>query len=358
MTNPALGRADCNQGAVLARNNGGYSDYNAVQLEFRANNMFKQLTMRTGYTFSKTTDNVSEIFPTVGGGSTIEYSQNPFDTTHGEHALSGLDFPNQWTVTLVEELPFFKEQHGAMGHVLGGWSLSGTYILASGQTYNPFMLFAANVTDGSALVSQGLNINSGAFPGGAVDFYDQAFLNQFLGAGIARPFVGNPKAPNNTVGMYAGDTCFLFGLGCGLATNQLVSLNSINAVKNPTDVNVVNVTKNDVRFIANTAFAQQIFGTPFGNVARNSLRDAPSNTGNFSVYKKVKFNERASFEFHTTFINVFNHANFTTVNPFVENAGNPNFGNSFATPSQTGDSIPGSNIAASRRVYFGGVFRF
>src|SRR2546429_573734 len=34
LTNPALGRADCNQGAVLARNNGGYSDYHGVQLEF------------------------------------------------------------------------------------------------------------------------------------------------------------------------------------------------------------------------------------------------------------------------------------------------------------------------------------
>jgi hypothetical protein len=128
---------------------------------------------------------------------------------------------------------------------------------------------------------------------------------------------------------------------------------------------VVNVTKNDVHFVANTGVAQTVFGTPFGNVARNALRDAPSNFLNFSLYKRVKLSERASFEFHTTFLNAFNHANFLGVNPFVENAGNPNFGNAFAIPSRSidlfnggTDGIPGSNLQASRRIYFGGVLRF
>ena len=41
-------------------------DYNGVQAEFRANNLFKQLTIRSAYTYSKTLDNVSEIFCTGG----------------------------------------------------------------------------------------------------------------------------------------------------------------------------------------------------------------------------------------------------------------------------------------------------
>ncbi len=40
----AIGRVDCDQGVVRLRNNGGYSDYNGVQAEFRANNLFKQVT--------------------------------------------------------------------------------------------------------------------------------------------------------------------------------------------------------------------------------------------------------------------------------------------------------------------------
>ena len=49
----AVGRVNCNQGVQRNRNNSGYSDYNALQTEFRANNLFKQLTIRTGYTFAR-----------------------------------------------------------------------------------------------------------------------------------------------------------------------------------------------------------------------------------------------------------------------------------------------------------------
>src|SRR5947209_3317311 len=50
-----VGRVHCGTGVVRLRQNSAYSDYNAVQTEFRANNMFQQLTMRTGYTWSKST---------------------------------------------------------------------------------------------------------------------------------------------------------------------------------------------------------------------------------------------------------------------------------------------------------------
>ena len=67
----AVGRANCNQGIQRNRVNGGSSDYNALQTEFRANNLFKQLTIRTGYTFAKNLDNVSEIFATFGGATRL-----------------------------------------------------------------------------------------------------------------------------------------------------------------------------------------------------------------------------------------------------------------------------------------------
>ena len=339
-----FGRVNCDQGIVLQRNNGGYSDYNALQLNFRANNLFRQLTLNTAYAFSKTTDNVSEIFNTFGGGNTVSLAQNPFNTTTAEHGLSGVDIPHQFTINFVEQLPFFRDQHGFAGHLLGGWAISGDYIWNSGQNYTPFMAVFANLT-------------------AAGDFYDQGFLNNFNagGLGVARPFLGNASAPVNTVGIFAGDACLLFGGGCALPATQLVSLNALNA-NNPA---VVSVTKDQVHFIANTGVAQTVFGTPFGNVPRNALRDAPSNFLNLSVYKRVKLGEHVAFEFHTTFLNALNHANFLGVNPFVENAGNPNFGNVFATPSKDidlfnggTDGIPGSTLAAARRIYFGGKITF
>src|SRR5579864_2953196 len=92
-----VGRVNCGVGVGRVRNNGAFSNYNGLQLEFRANNMFKQLTMRTGYTWSKTSDNVSEIFATNTAGNTTFAPQNPFQPGAAEYSTSGLSFPNVWT---------------------------------------------------------------------------------------------------------------------------------------------------------------------------------------------------------------------------------------------------------------------
>jgi hypothetical protein len=81
------------------------------------------------------------------------------------------------------------------------------------------------------------------------------------------------------------------------------------------------VTNKDVRFIANTPVATTVFNSPFGNVARNSLRDARTNTGNFSLYKTIKVKERLDVMWHMTMNNVFNHPNFGTIDPFLDDAG-------------------------------------
>jgi hypothetical protein len=313
----AIGRVNCNEGVVLLRNNSGFSNYQALQTEFRANNLFKQLTLRAGYTFSKTLDNVSEIFSTGGAGTTTSLAQNPLNTSGAEYSFSGLDIPHTFTLSVVEELPIFKEQHGFVGHVLGGWSLSGSYVWESGQPFTPVNAFLANPIP-----------NGGTANG---DFFDSGFLNQF-GSPTARPFLGSSSAPVDSVGIFAGDACNEFGAGCLLAPTQLISLNAINTG----DTAGTPVTNNQVRYIANTGIAETVFGTPFGNTPRNIGRDAPLNFLNAAVTKRVKFNERASFEFRFTALNALNHANFATVDPNLESAGTGNFGNAFALPQFTG----------------------
>src|SRR5262249_61871159 len=109
----------------------------------------------------------------------------------------------------------------------------------------------------------------------------------------------------------------------GLSTTQLVSLNALNSVS------VQPVTNNDVRFIINSVTAQNVFGTPFGNVPRNALRDAPQNVVNASVFKNIKFGEHTSFEMRLTANNVLNHFNFSSIDPNLENAGLTNFAQGF-----------------------------
>jgi len=343
-----VGRVNCGNGVIRQRTNTGFSNYSAAQLEYRANNLFKQMTVRIGYTYAKTLDNVSEIFATGLAGNTVAFPQNPISPDRGEYAHSGLDYPHTFSVLVAEQLPFYKDQHGLAGHILGGWVLSGNYFLESGQRYTP-----SQISEIAALTAAG-------------NFYDSAFLGAFVGTDIARPFLGNLSAPATAVGIFGGDACALFGVTgtepiCSPAVvRQLLSVNAINA--NGPGGAPVAVTNNQVRFIVNGGTAQTIFGTPFGNTPRNPVQDAIANIANVSVSKRMKLSERASFELRASFVNVLNHANFASIDPFIEDAGvtpkAPFVG--FGDPTVS-DDVPGTinfPVSASRRVVFGGTIRF
>ena len=324
----AVGRTSCSAGVTDETANTAYSNYNALQMEFRAVNLFDQLTLRTNYTWSKALDNVTEIFGTLAAGNTLPYSQNVLNYTSEEYGLSGLDYPNTWTMTFVEDLPFLRSERSLKAFLLGGWAFSGTYILQSGQPFTPSQIFINTASGGVA--------NDTAFNLTAIGFPD-----------TSRPFVGTVGAPQTQVGIYAGDACSVFGLGCTVPANELISLNDLNV-----NGTVTQVSKSQVRFIANGAEADAIYGTPFGNAGRNTLRDFHTNTPNFTVFKTFKFNDRASLRFNTTMNNVFNHPNYASVNPFIENAGVPGAFTTFGDPQVSYSGI-NSCPAGARCIYFG-----
>jgi carboxypeptidase family protein len=346
----AIGRVNCNLGVQRNRTNGGTSDYHSLQTEFRANNLFKQLTIRTGYTWAKNLDNVSEIFATFGGANSIPFAQNPFNTGAGERSFSGLDIPHAWTITATEELPFFKEQHGLVGHMLGGWIVNANYVLASGQRYTP------------------IQFGDAAF-GSNGDYFDANFLVAFNGGGVdqARPFLGSLSAPQTSVGVYCGDLPTVTGISCPgtLTPTTLISMTAIgqtcfnftNNASAALPCNFVTVQNSQVRFIINSATAQGVFGTPFGNTPRNVVRDAISNVANLSILKRIRVSEHNTFEFRADFQNVFNHPNFSSVDPFLDDAGQFGSFTGFGDPKTTGSAYPGFN-GGTRRINFGLTFRF
>ena len=92
-----VGRVNCTGAALVReRTNTGYSDYNGLQIEFRSTSLLRQLTLHSFYTFSKTTDNASEIGATGSAGNTSALSQSQVNFTGQEHGLSGLDFPHKF----------------------------------------------------------------------------------------------------------------------------------------------------------------------------------------------------------------------------------------------------------------------
>lgn len=340
----ALGRVNCSEGVTDETANSAFSNYEGLQAEFRATNLFKQLTLRTNYTWSHTLDNVSEIFGSGYAGNTSAYSQNVLNYSGQEYGNSGINFPQTWNLTLVEDIPFLRSQPGIIGHVLGGWAVSGTYILQSGQGYTPSQIF--------------INEDSG---GVANDVNFDLDNNGPYGGETSRPFVGSLSAPVTQVGIYFQDACsvgFASSTACtATATytpppgNTLVSLNSLNSTGT-----VATVSNSQVRYIANGAEADSIYGTPFGNVARNSVRDFHTNIANFTLYKNFKFWERANLRWDMSMLNVFNHPNygntFGGIQPFIEEAGVPGAYTTFGDPRVT-STADIACPAGSRCIFFG-----
>ena len=107
----------------------------------------------------------------------------------------------------------FRRQHGLAGHVLGGWAVAGTYIIASGQPYTPVQAFLPGNT--------------------GVEWMDSTFNSAFFSypSVNVRPFYGNPNAPISNVGIYAGDMCNYDGVvGCNLPASTMLSYNLMRLV--------------------------------------------------------------------------------------------------------------------------------
>jgi hypothetical protein len=213
--------------------------------------------------------------------------------------------------------------------VLGGWSISGSYIVSSGQPYTPIQYYLNDFSGGRA--------------------YDTAFdLANARLYETARPFVLTPAAPASNVAIYGADLCAeLRPAGCGLSPSQLVSWNAYNA-----SGAVQPILAGQARFLVNGAYADSVYGEPWGTAGRNSLRDAGTNLGDFEISKDARITERISVRFDTAFLNVFNHPNFHSVDPFIEHAGDTSEGTGFGVPSLTSGGLLGGT-APGREIKFG-----
>jgi len=99
------------------------------------------------YTWSKLlTDNSNDR------GTPIADTYNPML----DYGPAATNTPQIVVFNYVYDLPFFREQKGFVGHVLGGWEVSGITTIESGQSLtifqnaDPFNLYnaAAKLNDG------------------------------------------------------------------------------------------------------------------------------------------------------------------------------------------------------------------
>jgi hypothetical protein len=314
----ASARANCDFTNVRLRANTAWSNYNGLQTELRIRN-WHGLTAGFAFTFSKTLDNNSEIFSTFSGGNTVAGAQNPFDTSAGEKALSGLDFPKTASIFFIYELPFYKGQHGFLGHLLGGYQMNGTYRFSVGQLWTPATFTGSNSS--------------------CQNSFDNSF---FSAVSSCRMFNGNLKAKVDTVGQCtdpAAPDCGLVDLFTGAPT-----------------------TVSAVRWIYNDDTADQFFGSPYGNSRRNpGYRGSNVSTVNYSMFKTTKLTERLSLRLEAQVYNLFNHRFLGVPDPIIDDlnlANGGSFGNNFFNPSGGDYTNVVLNGLGRRRLILGGKFTF
>ncbi len=254
------GYANCNFRRVVERGNFAWSKYNGLQSELRIAG-WHGLSANAAYTYSRTFDNASEVYSTVSGGNTLSFAQNPFNTDRGERAVSGIDYPHVFGLTLVYEIPFQKNQHGLVGHLLGGWLASTTYRYTTGQPYT-----TVQFTGGNSLCDPTSTLSG---------TYD-----------ACRPILSNPGAPVGSAGFCTDPTL----PDCGITDF---------ATNNPT-------TLSAVRWIHNDPTAAAFYATPYAGASRDILRGQPISTANLSFFKDTKINERLTLEFQAQCFNIMN----------------------------------------------------
>jgi hypothetical protein len=125
--------ANCTLGVIRLRANAAESDYHSMQVSFdkRFSGGFSS---GLHYTWSSFMDTASEIFNPSGGE--VATAQDPRNLP-GEKARSSYDRPHRLSGNFVYELPWYKDQHSFIGHVLGGWQFNGFVTFQSGAPFTP-----------------------------------------------------------------------------------------------------------------------------------------------------------------------------------------------------------------------------
>jgi len=88
------------------------------------------LQLQASYTFSNSEDTTSEA-TFVGAGDSNQQGPN----ASYAHAKSRFHTPHRFTLNGSYRFPFFLDQRGVLGQVLGGWMLSGVVRLSSGTPF-------------------------------------------------------------------------------------------------------------------------------------------------------------------------------------------------------------------------------
>jgi len=230
------------------------SNYNSLQVS--AQHRGHGLTLGLAYTWGRSLTNQSN-----------DRDTGTYDTYNVglDYGPSSLNQPQTFVANYVYELPFFHEQHGLTGHVLGGWQLSGITQYLSGQ---------------SLTITQSRDNFDCVTPAGATT--------------------------GCIPGTYPGG----------------INIDVASISPRPDRVAPVHMTKQRTEWFSTGSFVPAV--GHFGSSGHGVLLGPGVELWDLSAVKNTRIADRASFQFRAEFFNAFNHTNFEAV---TTNVNSKSYGN-------------------------------
>jgi len=237
----------------------GAGIYHAGSVDFM-HRFAKGLYFRTNYTFSKNIDNsTNELF---SSRVNPRRAQDGFNFG-AERGRSALDLPHKFALTWVYDFPNVHSDNRFVRGLAHNWEWSGSYLAQSGQPVTPLS-----------------NVDSNANGDGAGD---RTIINP-AGLGLTA----------TTVQQVCND-------GAGGATRVVTSTSLACASSHVVGYVAVSPT---------ARFVQAGLGA-LANAGRDTVNSPGLNIWNMSLFKTMKFTERASVQFRFQTFDTLNHQNYS-----------------------------------------------
>lgn len=251
------------QSYELAASN-GWGNYNAAFLSFTAKN-WHGLTARSNFTWSRA----------MGTGDSAQSSSSqtvidPWDL-HVAYGSQPFDIRFVYNLALLYQVPFFRNQRGLLGHLLGGWAVTPLFTAQSGAPLE------VSIGTGSTQNAQSF----GEEYGNGNSASENAVLTL--------PFTGGNSAHQNVV----------VASGAGLNGNASKGGSGINMFSNPGAIY--------------SEFRRLVLGLDTSGGGAGVIRGFPTWNLDATASKDIRVSERFGATFIVQANNVLNH--FQPSNP-------------------------------------------
>ncbi|HEX3183644.1 MAG TPA: hypothetical protein VHQ94_02555, partial [Pyrinomonadaceae bacterium] len=241
-------------GPIRLRANSGSSIYHSMQASFEKR-LSRGVSAGVHFTWSSFIDTMSEIFN--NSTSEIALAQDPYNRRL-DRGRSSYDRPLRLAGNFVYELPFFMDQKGFTGRVLGGWQLNSNFNFQSGAPFSPL----------------------------------------------------NPTDISGTLGGLAS--------AIGIATRPNINTNLDMSRMSVEELFRLRGTPTTA---GNALFKSLVSGQRIGDAGRNILRADGLNNVDFGIVKNTNIGESQRLQLRADFFNATNTRDFGTPNSIVTAAG-------------------------------------